>query len=163
MTMTDARYLAFALCITATSGLTAAQRPEAPLAVAKTPAETELLAADARQREAVSNADAAAIRRIAHPNFQVNAPTGQILTREQLAANVTSGEIRNDVFERIPETVIITGNVGVVMGRERVIPGVGSEQARMFGIKSLNRRYTNVYIRKGKTWLHLARHASVAP
>ena len=56
-----------------------------------------------------------------------------------------------------------TGDVGVVMDHEEVLPGTGSEQARMYGRRTLNRRYTNVSIRSGGAWRHLARHANIVP
>ena len=120
-----------------------------------------VLAADAQQRLAVASVDLAAIERISDPHLRVNAPNNRILTREDLIRMVASGEIRNEVFERTPEEVVITGNVAVVMGHEVVFPGSASEQARMYGRKTLNRRYTNIYIRSGEGWLHLARHANV--
>ena len=55
------------------------------------------------------------------------------------------------------------GAVAVVMGHEVIFPGATSEQARMYGQKPLNRRYTNVYIRAGGAWRHLARHANIVP
>ena len=134
-----------------------------PAAVAGSPDEAVVLAADARQRDAVAAADLDAIAAIAHPNLRVNAPNNRILTRADLIRMVGSGEIRNEVFERTPETVVVTGDVGVVMGREVVYPGAASEQARMYGRKTLNRRYTNVYVREGGAWRHLARHANVIP
>jgi hypothetical protein len=137
--------------------------PEAPAAIARTSDEAALLAADARQRAAVADVDLAAIAAGAHPNLRVNAPNNRILTREDLLRMVGSGEIRNEVFERIAEQVVITGEVGVVMGRERVFPGAQSEQARMYGQRPLERRYTNVYLREGGAWRHLARHANVVP
>lgn len=33
----------------------------------------------------------------------------------------------------------------------------------MYGMKTLNRRYTNIYGRERKRWSHLARHANVVP
>ena len=123
--------------------------------------ERAVLAADAQQRLAVASVDVAAIRKISDPHLRVNAPSNRILTREDLMRMVASGEIRNEVFERTPEDVVITGDVGVVMGHELVFPGASSEQARMYGRKSLNRRYTNVYIRSGAVWRHLARHANI--
>lgn len=123
--------------------------------------ERAVLAADAQQRLAVASVDVAAIERISHPHLRVNAPSNKILTREDLMRMVASGEIRNEVFERVPEEVMITGNVAVVMGHETVFPGEGSEQARMYGRRTLDRRYTNVYIRKGGVWRHLARHANI--
>lgn len=123
--------------------------------------ERGVLAADAQQRLAVASLDVTAIGKISDPHLRVNAPNNRILTREDLMRMVASGEIRNEVFERTPEDVVITGDVGVVMGREVVFPGAESEQARMYGRKTLNRRYTNIYIRSGRSWLHLARHANI--
>jgi hypothetical protein len=132
------------------------QRP-----VARSADETAVLAADAAQRTAVADVHTNAIAAIAHPNLRVNAPNNRILTREDLVRMVGSGEIRNEVFDRIPEQVVVTGDVGVVKGRERVFPSAASEQSRIYGHRVLNRRYTNVYLRSGGKWLHLARHASV--
>ncbi len=123
--------------------------------------ERAVLAADSEQRRAVASADVAAIERISDPHLRVNAPNNRILSREDLIRMVASGEIRNEVFERVPEQVVITGDVGVVMGHEIVFPGAGSEQARMYGRRTLNRRYTNVYIRSGGVWRHIARHANI--
>ena len=136
----------------------------APAVVAHTKDEAAVLAADARQRDAVAKVDLKAIEAIEHPNLRVNAPNNRILTREDLVRMVGSGEIRNEVFERTPEQLVVTGDVGVVMGHEVVFPGAASEQARMYGRKTLSRRYTNVYLRgKDGRWRHLARHANVIP
>ena len=142
---------------------TPAAAAPAPAAVAKSPDEAAVLAADVRQRDAVAKADLDAIAAIAHPNLRVNAPNNRILSREDLVRMVGSGEIRNEVFERTPEVVVVTGDVGVVMGREVVYPSAASEQARMYGRKTLNRRYTNIYVRERGAWRHLARHANIIP
>lgn len=134
-----------------------------PAPADQTDDERSVLAADAQQRLAVASVDVAAIGNISHPDLRVNAPNNRILTREDLMRMVASGEIRNEKFERIPEDIVITGDVGVVMGREVVFPGAASEQARMYGRKTLNRRYTNIYIRSGEGWRHLARHANIIP
>ena len=130
-------------------------------AIGRTANERAVLAADARQRDAVASVNLEAIRAISHPNLRVNAPSNRILTGGDLVKMVESGEIRNEVFERVPEEVVITGSIGVVMGHETVFPGAASEQARMYGRKTLHRRYTNVFIREGGVWRHLARHANV--
>ena len=132
-----------------------------PEAAKQTADERAVLAADAKQRLAVASVDVKTIGEISHPHLRVNAPSNRILARDDLMRMVASGEIRNEIFERTPEDVVITGDVGVVMGHEVVFPGAASEQARMYGRKALSRRYTNVYIRSGGTWRHLARHANV--
>lgn len=132
-----------------------------PAPADQTADERAVLAADTQQRLAVASKDVKAIGAISDPHLRVNAPSNRILTLEDLMRMVASGEIQNEVFERTPEDIVITGNVGVVMGHEVVLPGPGSEQARMYGQKTLNRRYTNVYIRAADGWRHLARHANV--
>ena len=132
-----------------------------PAPADQTADERAVLAADAQQRLAVASKDVVAIGRISDPHLRVNAPSNRILTRDDLMRMVASGEIRNEVFERTPEDVVITGDVGVVMGHEVVFPGAASEQARMYGRKTLNRRYTNVFIRTAEGWRHLARHANI--
>jgi hypothetical protein len=134
-----------------------------PEASKQTADQQAVLAADAQQRLAVATVDIKAIGKISDPHLRVNAPNNRILTRDDLMRMVASGEIRNEVFERTPEDVVITGDVGVVMGHEVVFPGAASEQARMYGRRTLLRRYTNVYIRSHGTWRHLARHANVIP
>ena len=49
------------------------------------------------------------------------------------------------------------------MGSEVVYPAENSEQAVMYGRKTLNRRYTNIYLREDGVWRHLGRHANVIP
>jgi hypothetical protein len=134
---------------------------QAPAYVPHSASEKALVAVDAEQRTAVADMDLKSIARISHPALRVNAPNNRILTRDDLIRMVGSGEIRNEVFERIPEAVVITGDVGVVMGREVVYPGADSEQARMYGQRTLSRRYTNIYLREHGSWRHLARHANV--
>ena len=134
-----------------------------PEPAAQTTDQRDLLAADEQQRQAVASVDTEAILARTDPNLRVNAPNNRILTREDLVRMVASGEIRNEVFVRTPEDVIVTGDVGVVMGHEEVFPGEGSEQARMYGHRTLERRYTNVYIRRDGAWYHLARHANIIP
>ena len=139
----------------------AAAQSAPPPSIARTADERAVLSADARQRDAVASVDLKTLAELSHRNLRINAAINRVLTRDDLVRMVGSGEIRNEVFERIPESVVVTGNVGVVMGHEIVFPGTVSEQARIYGRKTLNRRYTNVFIREGRNWLHLARQASV--
>lgn len=147
-----------AFCAMILASPTSAQPPS----IARTTDERAVLAADARQRDAVANVDLKAIAAISHRNLRVNAPNNRVLTRGDLIRMVGSGEIRNEVFERVPETVVVTGNIGVVMGHETVVPSAASEQAQMYGHRTLNRRFTNVFLREGKTWRHLARQANIS-
>ena len=122
-----------------------------------------VVAVDEQQRAMVASADVTGLERLAHPNLRINAPGGRVLTREQFLANMRSGEIAAEGFERTPEEVSVSGKVAVVMGRETFTPSPSSELGRTFGAKPLQRRYTNVYVWHRGRWLWLARQASVIP
>lgn len=132
-------------CVTAPSGL----------------GQSSVLAVDEQQRAMVSEGNVAGLEALAHPNLRINAPGGHVLTREQFLANMRSGEIAAEHFDRTAEDVKITGSIAIVMGHEVFTPVATSELGRSFGAKPLQRRYTNVYIWQGGRWLWLARQANV--
>ena len=103
-----------------------------------------VLSVDDQQRAMVAAADVAGLDRLAHPNLLINSPGGRVLTREQFLANMRSGEIAAEGFERTAEKMSISGNVAVVMGRETFTPLATSELSRTYGSKPLQRRYTNI-------------------
>lgn len=125
--------------------------------------EQALLAADGRQREAIATGDIQRLDQISHPNLLVNAPGGRVIVKEDLMRAAASGGLRDEVLSRTPERVMITGDIGVVMGREEMMAAAGSEHARLYGEGRLVRRYTNVFLRENGGWLHIARHASIVP
>ena len=122
-----------------------------------------LRAFDERQRSIIAARDVSGMDRIAHPNLRINAPTNQILSREQLLAMMESGAIAGENFVRVPESVTITGNIGIVMGHESFTPTPDSASGRMFGTQPLRRRYTNVYVRERDGWRFLARTPTSFP
>lgn len=122
-----------------------------------------IFAVDEVQRRLVASSDVAGLERLAHPNLRINAPGGRLLQREQFMANMRSGEIAAESFERTAEDIAVSGNVAVVMGREVFTPTLTSELGRTFGAVPLQRRYTNTYIWQRGRWMWLARHANVVP
>jgi hypothetical protein len=122
-----------------------------------------VLSVDEAQRAMVAAADISGLERLAHPHLRINAPGGRVLTREQFLANMRSGEIAAEGFERTPEDVSISGDVAIVMGREVFTPAANSELGRTFGARPLQRRYTNVYVWQQGRWWWLARQANVVP
>lgn len=111
----------------------------------------------------VATGDAKAMEALAHRNLRINAPTNEVLTRQEFLRRIGAREIAFERLVRIPETIVITGDVGVVMGREEVTPTASSESGRLLGHQPLIRRYSNIYIRDGRGWKYLARHANVVP
>lgn len=134
----------------------------APAAQAQgAPTEASLRAADEQQRRLIAAGDVDGVARISHPNLIINGPSGRVVMRDMLLQQVRAGEIGKERFERTPEGVKITGQIGVVVGREAVVAAPGSRDFALRGTAPFERRYINVYLFEGGRWLHLARQASV--
>lgn len=123
--------------------------------------ESSLRAADAEQMRIIVDGDAKAQAAFMHPNYILNGPSNRVLRKAVLVDMLAKGRMASDRFERVIEGTAITGNVGVVMGREVVQPRAGSELGEKFGTRPLNRRFTNVFIFENGRWYFLARQASV--
>ena len=130
-------------------------------AMAEEISETSLRAADAEQMRIIVQGDAGAQQEFMHPNYIVNGPSNRVMSKPALVAMLAQGAMGSDSFERVVEGVAITGNVGIVMGREVVRPTASSELGTQHGAVALNRRYTNVFLFEGGRWRFLARQATV--
>ena len=125
--------------------------------------EASLRAIDEHQRSLIAARDAAGMERLADPDLHINAPTNKVLKGTQLIGMMKSGAVAAEDFVRTPEVVTISGDIGIVMGRERFTATAGSDSGNMFGTRALDRRYTNIYRWKDGRWRFLARHANVVP
>lgn len=123
--------------------------------------ETTLRAADAEQMRIIVDGDAKAQGAFMHTNYILNGPANRVMRKPVLVDMLAQGQMASESFERVIEGTAITGNIGIVMGREIVRPGTGSQLSRQFGNEALNRRFTNVFIFDHGKWLFLARQASV--
>jgi hypothetical protein len=123
--------------------------------------EESLRAADAEQMRIIVQADAEAQRAFMHPNYMINGPSNRVLHKDVLVDMLSHGRMGNDFFERVIEDLAITGNVGIVMGREAVHPTPTSELGMLHGDKVLNRRFTIVFLFEEGKWRFLARQATI--
>jgi hypothetical protein len=132
-----------------------------PVVAAVQPNETSLRAADAEELRIVLTGDADAMRALTHPNYIVNSPVNQIVRKDQLIKLLSEGKIASEAIERTIEATAITGNVGIVMGRETIKPKPNSELGLAHGVKVLERRFTNVFVFEQGKWRLLARQSTV--
>lgn len=131
------------------------------IAAAQELSEASLRAADAEQMRIIVQGDAAAQQAFMHPNYILNGPSNRVMRKPALVAMLAQGAMASDRFERVVEGVAITGNVGIVMGREVVRPTRTSELGSQHGDATLDRRYTNVFLFEDGRWRFLARQATV--
>jgi hypothetical protein len=129
--------------------------------VSLTSEEAALARLDMAQKEMVGRADVKELATLSAPELTINAPTGRILTREQFLAMMRDGRIGAEKFDRTIESVTVSGDIGVVMGREAFTPTQQSELGKRYGAVPLNRRYTNIYQWDHGRWMWIARHANI--
>jgi hypothetical protein len=125
------------------------------------PDDASLLAADAEQKRIIVDQDLEGQRRFMHDNYMINAPANRVLRKGDALAVMARGGNAAERFDRAIEGHQITGNVGIVMGREVVLPTTDSQLGRQFGARPLSRRFTNVFLFENGRWVFLARHATV--
>ena len=115
--------------------------------------EQEIRRLDLAHAEAVLRGDLAALDKLWTEDFKVNNPFNQI----DRADRIRTGAVTYSSFIREPETVLIHGDTIIVMGREIVVPKGNSPESG----KTINRRYTNIWMKRSGNWRLVARHASV--
>lgn len=86
-------------------------------------------------------------------DFMVTNPFNEI----DRADRVRTGAMTYASFQRICEAVKLHDNTAILMGKEMVVPKGNSPEAG----KTINRRYTNIWMKRNGEWRLVARHASV--
>jgi ketosteroid isomerase-like protein len=140
-------YLAVLLTVLV-PGLVSAQSAKQKAAI-----EQEIRKLDLAHADAILRGDLAALDKIWTEDFKVNNPFNQI----DRADRIRTGAVTYSSFTREPETVLVHGDTVIVMGREIVVPKGNSPEAG----KTINRRYTNIWMKRSGKWRLIARHASV--
>ena len=97
--------------------------------------------------------DLAAMDRLWTKDFKVNNPFNEV----DKADRIRTGAVTYSSFVREAESVLVHGDTGLVMGRETVVPRGDSPDAG----QTINRRYTNIWMKWDGRWRLVARHASV--
>src|SRR5262245_21239798 len=129
--------------------------------LADPPTEQSLRAADAVQMPIIVTADVKAQNTFMHPNYIINGPANRVMRKADVVKMLGEGKMASEKFERVIEGIAMTGNIGVVMGREVVQPGPNSELGKLHGTQPLRRRFTNIFIFENDKWYFLARQASI--
>jgi ketosteroid isomerase-like protein len=112
---------------------------------------------DLAHAKAIFASDAQALDLLMDEDITVNHPTNKIINEKaELLKLIKSGVIRYTAFKRYPEKFLFFKDMVMVMGHEEVVPAKGAPNAG----KKLNRRYTNVWMKKGSTWKLTVRHAN---
>ena len=119
--------------------------------------QAEIKALDQAHAMAIFKGDALALDSLMDDEVTVNHPTNRIVKEKQeLLDLIKQGVIRYTSFERSPETFLFFDKMVVVMGSEVVVPAKGAPNAE----KRIQRRYTNIWMKKDGRWRLTVRHAN---
>jgi ketosteroid isomerase-like protein len=117
----------------------------------------EIRKLDLAHAEAIYKGDATALDSLMDDDVTVNHPTNRIVKeKKELLDLIRQGVIRYTFFERVPEQFLFFRDMVVVMGNETVVPAKGAPNAG----KTLQRRYTNVWMKRDGKWRLTVRHAN---
>jgi len=115
--------------------------------------EQEIRKLDLAHADAILRGDLAALDKLWTTDFKVNNPFNEV----DKADRIRTGAVTYSSFIREPESILVHGDTVIVMGREIVVPKGNSPDAG----KTINRRYTNIWMKRKEKWRLIARHASV--
>ena len=115
--------------------------------------EQEIRRLELAHADAVLRGDLAAMDKIWTADFKVNNPFNEI----DKADRIRTGAVTYSSFVREAQSILIHGNTVIVMGREEVIPKGNSPDTG----RTINRRFTNIWMKRDGKWRLIARHASV--
>ena len=115
--------------------------------------EIEVRKLDSLHAAAVLSGDLKEMDKYWTEDFMVTNPFNEI----DKADRIRNGTVTYSSFQRICEAVKIYENVAIIMGKEIVVPKGKSPDSG----KTINRRYTNIWMNLNGQWKLVARHASV--
>lgn len=126
--------------------------------------ETEIRRLEKAQCDAIVQHDTTALYKIWADDFTVNAPAvpgtsfrSVVLKLETAKSGIRSGVIDYSLFETNMEEIMVFKDMVITMGNERIKP-IGN--APMAG-QTVNRRYTQVWMKRKGEWKLIARHANI--
>jgi ketosteroid isomerase-like protein len=120
--------------------------------------EGEIRKIDLAEADAILRNDAAAAEAFYADDVVVNNPRYTVTNGKQaLLALIKTGSIHYSSFVRDIEAITFQGETAIVMGKETVKPDGNAPGAG----QTIQRRYTNIWMKKGNQWLLIARHANI--
>ena len=119
--------------------------------------ESEIRNLEEKEHKAMLNRDIPTLKTIWATDFMVNTPVNRVsLSSQELFDLIKAGVFNYTSFTRNIEQVLIKGNTVFTMGSEAVVPVGDTPKAG----QTINRRYTNIWMKQGGVWRLTARHAN---
>ena len=125
---------------------------------ASSKAEAEIRKLEAQQIEYLMSGKLDEMKKNWAPDYTVNNPFNVV--QDAATGPIQTGALTYSKFERSIDKVLVHDSVVVVMGGELVVPKTAPKGTSHDTHQPINRRFTDVWMRKDGKWLMIARHAS---
>jgi ketosteroid isomerase-like protein len=119
--------------------------------------ESDIRTLEQSEVKAVLEKDSIMLLKLWDPNFVVNSPDNVVVFPGKTTLDRPVMRRSRLSFTRNTEQVIFKGDMAFAMGSETVVVPADQSQEG----KTINRRYTNIWMKKDSSWILVARHANV--
>ena len=110
------------------------------------------------EQKLILNQDTVAMKKFYPEDFVVTNPFNQFINKQKVIERVKGNIIKYSSYERKFDYFKFYGNTAIVIGSEIVIPT--QDANRLDAGKVVNRRFTEVWMKRGLEWKKVVRHAS---
>ncbi|WP_458733074.1 nuclear transport factor 2 family protein [Sphingobium xenophagum] len=117
----------------------------------------EIGAAYGRLGKAMMSHDADGVKAVWAEDFVVNSPNNEVLTRDQVIAVMENDFLDYKDFHKHITFVGEKPEITVIMGYDTMVPMKGPGAG-----EQVTRPFTDVWAKRGGTWLLIARQATIA-
>jgi hypothetical protein len=123
---------------------------------AQSNSDTDIKKLEQQEAAAMLKGDTLSLSKLWSSDYVVNNPLNTVVDVKTIKWLIRNGKIDYTSFERIIDKITYTQNLAIVMGTEVVRPEKKTENSG----KTVNRRYTHVWLKTNGTWLLVARQAT---
>jgi ketosteroid isomerase-like protein len=118
--------------------------------------ETEIRNLEQSEVQAVLNKDTITLKRLWDKEFVVHNPEGKIVTAKPNSVDRPVLHMQRTSFTRDVQKIMVNENIAISMGKEIVVSIDETSKTE----QTVERRYTNTWMKKDGSWKLVARHAN---
>jgi len=119
--------------------------------------EDEIRRLEQLEVRAIMERDTKTLRTLWDAAYVVNNPDNKVVEAKPDPTDRPVLQKARTSMTRTPEKITFRGDFAFAMGRETIVPGEGQPRAG----QTVNRRYTNIWMKQSDGWKLVARHANV--
>ncbi|MBS1730475.1 MAG: nuclear transport factor 2 family protein [Bacteroidetes bacterium] len=118
--------------------------------------ENEIKNLEQMEVQAVLHKDTTTLKKLWDKDYIVNNPENKIVLAKLNSIDRPVLQKQRTDFSRVVEKVLVNGDIAISMGKEIVTSMEESTKSE----KTIERRYTNIWMKKEGLWKLVARHAN---